>query len=93
MVAAIVCSLGLAWALGETAAYRRTPDVQLFRAPCLYAVFAGCVLVRAVAWMIPTLIWLTIAARIINAFLLPMVLGFVVVLAASRLSCPNRLRG
>jgi Mn2+/Fe2+ NRAMP family transporter len=57
MVAAIVCSLALAWALGEAAGYRRTPDAQPFRAPWFYAVYAACVLVgAALAWEIPNLI-------------------------------------
>jgi Mn2+/Fe2+ NRAMP family transporter len=94
MVAAIVCSLALAWALGESAGYRRTSDAQPFRAPWFYAVYAACVLMgTALAWTIPNLVWLTIAAQIVNVFLLPMVLGFLVVLAASSLSGPNRLRG
>ena len=94
MVAAIVCSLALAWALGEAAGYRRTPDAQPFGAPWFYAVCAACVLVgAALAGTIPNLIWLTIVAQIVNVFLLPMVLGFLVVLAASSLPGPNRLRG
>ena len=32
IVAAIVCSLALAWALGEAAGHRRTPETQLFHA-------------------------------------------------------------
>jgi hypothetical protein len=47
----------------------------------------------ALAWMIPNLIWLTIPAQTVNVFLLPMVLGFLVVLAVSSLSGPYRLRG
>ena len=39
------------------------------------------------------LIWLTVWAQIVNALLLPMVVGFLVVLATSSLSEPNRLRG
>jgi hypothetical protein len=40
--------------------------------------------------MIPNLIWLTIPAQTVNVFLLPMVLGFLVVLAVSSLSGPLR---
>jgi Mn2+/Fe2+ NRAMP family transporter len=94
IVAAIVCSLALSWALGEAAGYRRAPDAQPFRAPWFYAVYAVCVLVgAALAWTIPNLIWLTITAQIVNVFLLPMVLAFLVVLATSSLSGPRRLRG
>src|ERR1700736_3756414 len=94
MVAGIVCSLALAWALGEAAGYRRAPESQPFRAPWFYAVYAACELVgTALAWAIPNLIWLTIAAQIVDVFLLPMVLGFLLVLAASSLPDPNRLHG
>jgi hypothetical protein len=63
-------------------------------APWFYAVYAACVLVgAALAGTLPNLIWLTIAAQIINVFLLPMVLGFLVVLAALSLSGPGRVRG
>jgi len=63
-------------------------------APWFYAVYGACVLVgAALAGTIPNLIWLTIAAQIVNVFLLPMVLGFLVVLAALSLSGPGRVRG
>jgi len=37
IVAAIVCSLALAWALGEAAGHRRTLETQLFHAPLFTA--------------------------------------------------------
>ena len=47
----------------------------------------------AFVWEAPNLIWLTVWAQIVNALLLPMVVGFLVVLAASSLPDSNRLRG
>jgi Mn2+/Fe2+ NRAMP family transporter len=94
IVAAIVCSLALAWALGETAGHKRTPETQLFHAPMFYGVYAACVLGgAALVWGVPNLVWLTVWAQIVNAFLLPMVVIFLVVLAFSSLPHPQRLRG
>ena len=94
IVAAIVCSLALAWALGEAAGYRRTPETRLFHAPMFYCVYAACVLGGAAfVWEVPNLVWLTVCAQIVNVFLLPMVVIFLVVLAFSRLPHPQRLRG
>jgi len=98
IVAAIVCSLALAWALGEAVGHRRralnAAVVPLFRTRWFYGAYAGCVVGgAALVWAVPNLIWLTIWAQIVNAFLLPMVVGFLVVLSASSLMGPNRLRG
>ena len=94
IVAAIVCSLALAWALGEAAGHRRTPETQLFHAPMFYGFYAACVLGGAAfVWAIPNLVWLTVWAQIVNAFLLPMVVIFLVVLAFSKLPHPQRLCG
>ena len=94
IVAAIVCSLALAWALGEAAGHKRTPETQLFHAPMFYGVYAACVLGgAALVWGVPNLVWLTVWAQIVNAFLLPMVVIFLVVLAFSSLPHPHRLRG
>jgi Mn2+/Fe2+ NRAMP family transporter len=98
IVAAIVCSVALAWALGEAVGHRRraldSAQIPLFRTPWFYGVYAACVLGgAALVWGIPNLIWLTIWAQIVNAFLLPMVVGFLVILAASSLAGPYRLRG
>jgi Mn2+/Fe2+ NRAMP family transporter len=94
IVAAIVCSLALAWALGEAAGHRRTPETQLFHAPMFYGVYAACVLGGAVlVWGVPNLVWLTVWAQIVNAFLLPMVVIFLVILAFSSMPHPQRLRG
>jgi hypothetical protein len=39
---------------------------------------------------VPDLVWLTIAAQVLNAFLLPLVIGFLVALAVTAL--PEKLR-
>ena len=94
IVAAIVCSLALAWALSEAAGHRRSAATHPFHGVWFNGVYAACVLGGAAfVWAIPNLIWLTVWAQIVNALLLPMVVGFLVVLATSSLAEPNRLRG
>jgi len=59
-----------------------------------YGAYAACVLGGAAfARAIPNLVWLTVRAQIVNAFLLPMVVIFLVVLAFSSLPHPQQLRG
>ncbi len=94
MVAAIVCSLALAWGVGEVAGYRRSLEYHPFAAKWFYGVYAlavvGC---AAVVGFAPDLIWLNIAAQVLNAFLMPLVIGFLVALAVKALPAPLRLRG
>jgi len=93
IVAAIVCSLALAWALSEAAGHRRSAEIQPFCGPFFNGVYVCVIGGAAFVWAIPNLIWLTVWAQILNALLLPMVVGLLVVLAKSTLSEPNRLRG
>jgi len=78
----------------EAAGHRRSPETQLFHAPMFYGVYAACVLGgAALVWGVPNLVWLTVWAQIVNVFLLPMVVIFLVVLACSSLPHVQRLRG
>jgi Mn2+/Fe2+ NRAMP family transporter len=91
LVAAIVCSLALAWGVGEVAGYRRSLENHPFEAKWFYGVYAASVVGSAgVVWLVPDLVWLTIAAQVLNAFLLPLVIGFLVALAVTAL--PEKLR-
>jgi Mn2+/Fe2+ NRAMP family transporter len=91
LVAAIVCSLALAWGVGEVAGYRRSLENHPFEAKWFYGVYAASVVgSAAVVWLVPDLVWLTIAAQVLNAFLLPLVIGFLVALAVKAL--PEKLR-
>jgi len=94
LVAAIVCSLALAWGIGEVAGYRRSLEYHPFAAKWFYGVYAACVVgAAAVVWLVPDLVWLSIAAQVLNAFLLPLVIGFLVALAVTALPAPLRPRG
>ena len=94
LVAAIVASLALAWGLGEVAGYGRSLEFRPFDAGWFYGAYAVCVLGSGAAvWFAPDLVWLNIAAQVFNAFLMPLVIGLLVVLAATALPEPYRPRG
>jgi len=94
LVAAIVASLALAWGVGEIFGYRRTLELHPFAAGWFYAVYALCVLGSALAVLSASdLVWLNIEAQVLNAFLMPLVVGFLVALAATALPEPHRIGG
>lgn len=94
LVAAIVSSLALAWGVGEVTGYRRSLEFRPLEAGWFYGAYATCVIGAAVlVWIVPDLVWLNIAAQVLNAFLMPLVIGFLVALAAKALPEPIRLRG
>jgi Mn2+/Fe2+ NRAMP family transporter len=94
LVAAIVCSLALAWGVGEVTGYRRSLESHPFEAKWFYGIYAVCVVGSAgvVGWA-PDLVRLTIAAQVLNAFLLPLVIGFLVALAVKMLPDAIQPRG
>lgn len=94
LVAAIVCSLGLAWGVGEVAGYRRSLEHKPFEARWFYGVYAVAVVLGAVLvaeW--PNLVTLNVGVQVMNALLLPLVLGFLIALAVRSLPQAHRLRG
>ena len=94
LVAAIVSSLALAWGVGEVAGYRRSLEYRPFEAGWFYGVYAAGVIGScAVVWLASSLVWLNIAAQVLNAFLMPLVIGFLVALAVKALPEPYRLSG
>jgi Mn2+/Fe2+ NRAMP family transporter len=94
LIAGIVSSLALAWGVGEVAGYRRSLENRPFEAGWFYSIYALCVAgSAAVVWFASNLVWLNIAAQVLNAFLMPLVIGFLVALAVTALPEPYRLRG
>jgi Mn2+/Fe2+ NRAMP family transporter len=94
MVAAIVCSLALAWGAGEVAGYRRSLEYHPFAAKWFYGVYAAAVVgSAALVGFAPDLVWLNIAAQVLNAFLMPLAIGLLVTLAVTALPSPLRPRG
>ena len=94
MVAAIVSSLALAWGVGEVAGFRRSLEAQPFKTPWFYGIYALCVVGSAmVVGEASDLVWLTITVQVLNAFLLPLVFGFLIALSIKALPPSHRLRG
>jgi Mn2+/Fe2+ NRAMP family transporter len=94
LIAAIISSLAFAWGLGEATGYQRSLEYRPLEARWFYGVYAlGLVGAAALVWLMPDLVWLNIAAQVLNTFLLPLVIGFLVVLAATALPQPLRPHG
>ena len=94
MVAAIVVSLAFAWGLGEVTGYRRSLELHPLEAHWFYGVYVVCVVAGATVVAIwPDLVSLNVAVQVMNAFMLPLVLGFLIALAMKALPRQHRLRG
>jgi NRAMP (natural resistance-associated macrophage protein)-like metal ion transporter len=94
LVAAIVASLALAWGLGEVAGYRRSLEDHPLQAKWFYGVYAFCLIAGAVlVALVPNLVILNIAVEVMNALLLPLVLGFLIALGLRALPPHLQLRG
>ncbi len=93
LVAALVVSLGAAWAFSEVAGTPHSLNRRFRQAPLFYGVFTGAVLLSSVLVLTSSsLVGLAIAVEILNALLLPIVLVFLIVLAWTVLPEPYRLR-
>jgi NRAMP (natural resistance-associated macrophage protein)-like metal ion transporter len=94
MVAAIVVSLASAWGFGEVTGYRHSLEHHPLEAPWFYGIYAVAVIGGAVVVdLVPNLVALNIAVQVMNALMLPLVLGFLVLLAFKALPAEHRLTG
>jgi NRAMP (natural resistance-associated macrophage protein)-like metal ion transporter len=94
MVAAIVVSLASAWGFGEVTGYRHSLEHHPLEAPWFYGIYAVAVIGGAVLVdLAPDLVALNIAVEVMNALMLPLVLGFLVLLAFKALPPEHRLKG
>ena len=94
IVAAIVVSLTAAWGLGEITGYKHSLEHHPKDAPWFYATYivtliAGAILVDSGI----NLVNLNIAIEVMNALLLPIVLGFLFLLATKALPEEYKLKG
>jgi Mn2+/Fe2+ NRAMP family transporter len=85
MLGAFVVSLATAWAFGEAFGWRCSLNDGL-RAKRFVALYVACVLVAAAVVLIPRLplIAITVDVEAFNGFVLPIVLGFLLVLVNDR---------
>jgi Mn2+/Fe2+ NRAMP family transporter len=92
MVAAIVCSLGFAWGLGEITGYRhaleRHPS-RWFSALYIVAIIGTTGTVAICS----DLVALSIDVQVMNAFMLPIILGVLIMLSTKALPKAWRVRG
>jgi Mn2+/Fe2+ NRAMP family transporter len=94
MVAAIVVSLASAWGFGEVTGYRHSLEHHPFDAPWFYGIYALAVIGGAVIVdLVPDLVALNVGVEVMNALMLPLVLGFLVLLAFKALPPEHRLKG
>jgi Mn2+/Fe2+ NRAMP family transporter len=93
-VAALVASLAGAWGIGEAFGFNHSLNDKFREAPLFYTIYtaahvAGAVLVIASV----DLVRLTVDVEVMNAMLLPIVLGFLLVLESKTLPDKFRMRG
>ncbi|CAB1127675.1 NRAMP family metal ion transporter [Candidatus Hydrogenisulfobacillus filiaventi] len=93
-VAALVVSIAGAWGMGEAFGFKHSLNHRLREAPLFYGLYtlahlAGAVLVIASI----DLVQLTVDVEVMNAILLPVVLGFLLALEARALPPAYRMRG
>ena len=94
LVAAIVSSLALAWGIGEVAGFHRSLELRPAQAPWFYGIYGACVVGGALLVALwPNLVQLNIGIQVMNALLLPLVLGFLIALGIRALPESVRLRG
>ena len=94
MVAAIVVALAAAWGFGEVTGYKHSLEHHPLEAPWFYIVFSAGVIGGAlIVALAPDLVALSVGVEVMNALLLPLVLGFLVALAMKALPPAHRPRG
>jgi Mn2+/Fe2+ NRAMP family transporter len=93
-VATIVVSLTAAWGLGEVTGYKRSLAEHPLKAPWFYCVYVGALLIGAgIVLCGLNLVKLAVSVNVMNALLLPIVLGFLYLLARKALPEPWRIKG
>jgi Mn2+/Fe2+ NRAMP family transporter len=93
-VALNVVALALAWGFGDVTGVKRSLRDSPREAPTFYGVFVLAVVASAAAvQLIPDFIGLNIAVEVMNALLLPLALGLLILLATRALPEPHRVEG
>jgi hypothetical protein len=94
LVAAVVSSLALAWSIGELTGNKHSLDYKPLEAPIFFGAYGFCVIGGALlVAFIPDVISLSVNVQIVNALLLPLVLGFLVALSMKALPSQYKLKG
>lgn len=94
LVAAIVVSLTAAWGLGEVTGYKHSLEHHPREAPWFYLVFVTVLVASGLLVSSGVnLVALSVGVEVMNAMLLPVVLGFLYALARRALPRGSQLRG
>jgi len=94
LIAAIVVSLTAAWSLGEVLGFKHSLEFHPSEAPFFYATYIFVLVIAAVVVLSGVnLVDLSVAVNVMNALLLPIVLGFLFLLARKALPAEHRLKG
>lgn len=95
LVATIVVSLTAAWGVGEVLGFRRSLEDHPKEAPWFYGIYSVVLILGAilVSSNIVNLVNLSVGIEVMNTLLLPIVLGFLFVLARRTLPEDYRLKG
>ncbi len=95
LVATVVVCLTAAWGMGEVAGYKRSLEDHPLEAPWFYGVFSVCLVGGGVLVASGTvnLVALAVGVEVMNALLLPIVLGFLFMLGLKALPDAYRLKG
>jgi NRAMP (natural resistance-associated macrophage protein)-like metal ion transporter len=92
LLASVVVSLAAAWAVAEVAGRDRSLDEQPRQAPLFYGLYAAAIAVGATLVLTAhSLVRLAVQVEIVNALLLPLALGFLVLLAFRTLAPEHAL--
>lgn len=93
LIAAIVVSLATSWAFGEVLGFRCSLNNTWREAPVFYSLYSGGIIIAALLVLLGIpLISLTVAVEVMNALLLPIVVGFLLALGWRVLPHPYQLR-
>jgi Mn2+/Fe2+ NRAMP family transporter len=95
LVATIVVSLTAAWGVGEVMGFRRSLEDHPQDAPWFYGIYTIILILSAglITSNILNLVKLSVAIEVMNAILLPIVLGFLFLLARRAIPNEYRLQG
>ncbi len=94
LVAAIVVALTAAWGVGEVFGFKHSLEHHPQEAPWFYGIFFFCVtLAGVIVASNVNLVALSVGVQVMNALLLPIVLGFLYCLALQALPPEHRLQG
>jgi Mn2+/Fe2+ NRAMP family transporter len=92
LIAAFVVSTAVSWAFGEVMCFSRSLNCTWKEAPAFYGIYgAGIVIAAAFVLIGLPLVSLTIAVEVMNALLLPIVVGFLIALGWKALPEKYRL--